>query len=124
MQKYADTDDLRGCFVLSNGEARRRFKHDLRRVIPRGGYFLQGNVIRFENSRSLIKIAVAADRHHGQRYDDVIIEYGLNDVELMMHLLWAENSIIIGDLGDLGDPSQELIDYFGGINAATYRVNT
>ena len=89
LDKYAQNDDLRGCIVLSNGEKRRSLKNTITRYILCDGLHIAGNVIMFR-SRSLITLAVAADRHGSQMYDDILVDEEINDYELLFALDRAE----------------------------------
>ena len=89
-------------------------KENFRRYRERYGIHINGDVVVFNDSKSMIHICCLANRPHIM-YDELIIDNLITDEHAILTLLQLERSITIKDLGEI-DSSPELLDYIGGLN--------
>lgn len=109
VEKYINEKDLCGCIVMSSNARRRYVKDAFSPYIGFDVLNIRDNKVYF-NSKSVIHLCIAADRHDGRMYNDILIDGEIKDDILLSALGRAEYLKEIFDLGEIS-PSQELNDF-------------
>lgn len=114
LQQCAREKYLSFCVLMRTAQRKKQMKENFRRYRERYGIHINGDVVVFNDSKSMIHICCLANRPHIM-YDELIIDNLITDEHAILTLLQLERSITIKDLGEI-DSSPELLDYIGGLN--------
>lgn len=114
LQQCAREKYLSFCVLMRTAQRKKQMKENFRRYRERYGIHINGDVVVFNDSKSMIHICCLANRPHIM-YDELIIDNLITDEHAILTLLQLERSITIKDLGEL-EVSPVLLAYIGGLN--------
>ena len=92
-------------------------KENFRRYRERYGIHINGDVVVFNESKSMIHICCLANRPRIM-YDELIVDSLITDEHTIQTLLALERTITIRDLGAV-EPSYEILDFIRGAYGTT-----
>ena len=114
LQQCAREKYLSFCILMRTAQRKKLMKENFRRHRECYGIHINGDVVVFNESKSMIHICCLANRPHIM-YDELIVDNLITDEHTILTLLQLERSITIKDLGEF-EPSIEILDYIGAIN--------
>lgn len=112
LQQCAREKYLSFCILMRTAQRKKQIKENFRRYRERYGIHIHGDVVVFNESKSMIHICCLANRPHIM-YDELIVDNLITDEHTILTLLQLERSITIKDLGEF-DPSNNMLEYIGG----------
>ena len=113
--KYATAsreDHFVGNIVLSNSQKRKELRSNLMRLAAINKSRMSGLVVVFD-SGSMIRLSIASERPGSIIFDDILVDEGIDDMELLMLLDRAEYLKEPQDLGEF-ECSNAILSYIGG----------
>lgn len=113
LQQCAREKYLSFCLLMRTAQRKKQIKDNLRRYRERYGIHIHGDVVVFDESKSMIHICCLANRPHIM-YDELIIDSLITDEHIIQTLLQLERAITVKDLGAF-EPSLEILDFIGGL---------
>lgn len=112
LQQCAREKYLSFCILMRTAQRKKQMKENFRRYRERYDIHINGDVVVFNESKSMIHICCLANRPH-IKYDELIIDSLITDEHTIQTLLQLERAITVKDLGAF-EPSIEILEYIGG----------
>lgn len=115
INKYADNSSYVGCIVMSRNSRRKYIKDALSVYRDLDVLKIFDNKVHFKN-KSVIHLCIAADRHVGMMYDDILVDKEIKDKDLLRMMELADKDLnTTTDLGEFEPSSIPLSYMLGGI---------
>ena len=113
LQQCAREKYLSFCILMRTAQRKKQIKENFRRYRERYGIHVNGDVVVFDESKSMIHICCLANRPNIM-YDELIVDGLITNEHTVQTLLQLEREITIKDLG-IFEPSFEILEYMGGL---------
>ena len=112
LQQCSREKYLSFCILMRTAQRKKMIKENFRRHRKGYGIHVNGDVVIFDESKSIIHICCLANRPH-RMYDELIVDSLITDEHTILSLLQLERRVTIKDLGGF-ESSNEILEYIGG----------